>query len=788
MEEAGRVDRARPTPPSPQRHVQSSTEPPVVRPKLHPRAVSRPGLLHLQRAAGNRATALAVQRADEKQRQEQLVQDGVKGDTDAIVAITDFSTVSDVDRLTMVFYLTDQLWVGSKSEKALERIWTSFGTRFGEVAAANMRRWNESVHRHSDLPSNLPEAKKVYTSFADDTAAVARGYLDQNMTFAIKESERLGVAPGTPDKPATDAEVNELQIAAAEVAKLQIAQNAARKSWVGWTEEPRPGSGENEHYVRPAQFAPGQRPAVTDLAALPGTVYVYLDDLEAGADWKRVDPSSQPALQRWIKPFDDMDKADADAGAALTGWLTRNPALAAVAIGGADVTSAFASAKGAADAKKLLAEGFATLRKNITDTQNKLRDKDLDPLDLTPIHEKLLAKAIPAQSNVDWAAPFPKAIAQQQTRSHDISRALRTLLLQKIAEMAFLLAPLTGGASLVAVLAVGTTATGANLVLDAQRYAALSSAKGAGAQPGTELVSGAAVDEAEAAVVSDAIAFALAALAMGAALAGKALQSMRAARLDRVAELPEGFITGRVEGLYGAVDPAAGAVGEFRFSNGAVRTEGPWRVVRIEVETADRAGFGHVERAWNPASGEVQYREANLDMIPKDRRWLNTEPPMVAGRGTPLSSYMNLRAMRALGVPPGGIRVMRMAGIENVRSVIQYNRAIQAGLPEDAAAMRTQSTQYGGTAATQSGGGRIVGASIHGGEEVMLSDLLQKWEGEVPDPVMVANHDKLLAEYGLTRDMPWKVRSNFDIELRFADTPVVVPPIRPADEKKNSSP
>lgn len=99
--------------------------------------------------------------------------------------------------------------------------------------------------------------------------------------------------------------------------------------------------------------------------------------------------------------------------------------------------------------------------------------------------------------------------------------------------------------------------------------------------------------------------------------------------------------------------------------------------------------------------------------------------------------------------------------------------------------MRTQSSQYGGTAATQAGGGRVVGAKVQGGEVVPLRDLLKTWEG-LPgeaDPAMVARHDAVLAEYGLNRNQNWLVRSNFDIELNLADTPVVVPPVVPRDDK-----
>jgi hypothetical protein len=732
----------------------------------------------LQRAAGNLAATRAVQRwGTETRSPEQLITDGAKGDTDAIVAIKDFTPVSEADRLNMVFHLTDQFWVGSKSELALERIWNSFGGRFNEVAGANFRRWAASVARHSGLPGKVPAADKVYTSFDKDVTAVARRYLDQNLTFTEAESKRLGVAPDSPAKPETDAEINALQTAAVEVAKLQLAQQVARKTWVGWIEVLMPGTAEDRHYVEPAPYRPGNPPPLVDLAGLRG--HIYLHD-EEEMTWPEIDRERLPTLQGQVKNHDLMQKADDDAGASLTGWLVTHPDLAAVAAGGLEATTNFATAKGPDEAKKALTTSFATLRKNILESKAKLGG-DLNPLDFTPIHEQLFAGKAAADSGVDWSSPFAKSVAARLTLNHNINRALRTMLLQQVSQLAFLLAPLTGGASMVALLAVGAVASGTNLVLDAQRYEALAAAKGAGAQPGTDIVTSGAVDEAKAAMESDAVAFALAVLAIGTAAASKLLQSLRAARLARLAELPEGFVTGKVKGLYEAADPAAKQVGEFKFSNGAVRTEGRWRVVRVEATGADGA-FGHVERAWDPVSGEVQYREADLNNITANRRWLNTEPPMVPGKGTPLSTYMNLRAMRALGVPAGGIRVLRLTGVQNVRSVIQFNRAIQAGLPEDAAAMRTQSSQYGGTASTQAGGGRIVGASVQGGELVSLKDLLKTWEGGMTEGAMVDAHNQVLAEYGLSRESNWLVRSNFDIELRLTDTPVVVPPVRPGTD------
>lgn len=630
-----------------------------------PLAPDHAQLVRIQRAAGNRTATAAVQRLGGKKDHAELVRDGAKGDVDAINEIQDFTSVAEADRLNMVFFLTDQFWVRSASEKALERIWNSFGPGFADVAGGNWRRWQASVARHSKLPSAVPAADKVYKNFGSDVSEIARDHLKHNGEFAADQSSRLGVAPGSPAKPETDAEVNSLQTAAAEVAKLQFAQKVSRQAWVGYEEMLDPRTTEERRYFRRVLFEPGKPPPITDLAGQRGTI--NLDDGEL-TDSYEVSPEQVPALQSGLRSYDDLLAADVEAGATMTNWLLGHPVLGAVVAGGPDATASFASAKGGADAKKQLADAFVRLQKNITESQNKLGG-DLDPLDFTPIHDQLFAKKAAAKSGIDWSTPFAKQVAQRQTTDHNISRTLRTLLLQKVSELAFLLAPLTGGASLVALLVVGAGSLGTNLVLDAQRYGALAAAKGSAAQPGTDIVSAGVVDEAKMAMESDAVALALAIHAIGKIAATKLMESMRAARLARIAELPEGFVTGRVKGLYEGLGPAAPKVGGLTFTDGEVTTDGRFRVTRIEVRGPD-GSIGHVERAWNPATGEVQFREADLANIDKSNQWVQTEPPLREGKGTPLSTYMNMRAMRVLGVPPGGIRVVRLTGIQNIRSVI----------------------------------------------------------------------------------------------------------------------
>jgi hypothetical protein len=97
---------------------------------------------------------------------------------------------------------------------------------------------------------------------------------------------------------------------------------------------------------------------------------------------------------------------------------------------------------------------------------------------------------------------------------------------QATAGALFLLAPFTGGASLYVMLG-GLAVTGAKFYLSQQQYQTLAQAASTSVTPGTELVAPQQVETAELIRNADRIAFALAALAVGAAAAAKLIGAIR---------------------------------------------------------------------------------------------------------------------------------------------------------------------------------------------------------------------------------------------------------------------
>ena len=98
--------------------------------------------------------------------------------------------------------------------------------------------------------------------------------------------------------------------------------------------------------------------------------------------------------------------------------------------------------------------------------------------------------------------------------------------MQAAATALFLVAPLTGGASLFVMLG-GLAVTGTQFYLSQERYEALSEAAGTAVGPDTDMVSRPQVDAAELARNADGIALALAALTVGAAAAAKLPAALR---------------------------------------------------------------------------------------------------------------------------------------------------------------------------------------------------------------------------------------------------------------------
>ena len=122
---------------------------------------------------------------------------------------------------------------------------------------------------------------------------------------------------------------------------------------------------------------------------------------------------------------------------------------------------------------------------------------------------------------------------------------------------------------------------------------------------------------------------------------------------------------------------------------------------------------------------------ADLENIPKDLRWVPTEPEMVSGRGTPLETYMTMRQMRILEGKIGrsleitAPRVFEMTTILNERTIAQLAKAAPGVEPPsnllNQAVLSTDSVTYAKNTITQSGG-RIAGARVEGGTMVPASE------------------------------------------------------------------
>jgi hypothetical protein len=121
---------------------------------------------------------------------------------------------------------------------------------------------------------------------------------------------------------------------------------------------------------------------------------------------------------------------------------------------------------------------------------------------------------------------------------------------------------------------------------------------------------------------------------------------------------------------------------------------------------------------------------AFLDDIPSAQRWVQTSPEMVAGRGTPLETYMTMRQMRILERQAGadftGPRVVHMSTIVNTRTILEI-AAQEAKLARrmstaelNAFVLETHSVQYAQNSIVQRGG-RIESATVVGGSRVPAS-------------------------------------------------------------------
>lgn len=445
-----------------------------------------------------------------------------------VKAIGDFSYATEAEKLQLIAILLDQIWVGGHDEAALRAIWASIGDRMISVASANLKLWRDCIVRGAGL-DDLPQVEALREAFRGDVRAVATDNLARNHVFVLGELQRLEQKPATAAaKPAPD--MGRLQTAAAVVAKLQKAQEAVRgKVVVGFDQVPF-ADGPTPSFApslfdpdRPPQFA--ENPMSFGLPTMKVTPYAEVKQLYDAVDEQ---------LRRWLAAF---------------------PTLYAIARQNRSAdTQSFAELKDPGTAQSTLVAALRALISDIEGAQDKLKRGDLDPLDLTPVQARLLA-GVPAASGVDWRAALPSEVGHKLVEGRQFNRALRDLGFT-LPQALILLAPLTGGASLIAALTVvgvglSLGAQGAKTYLSIQEAARLEQASKTGALPGTELVTRSQADWARAEMMADIAALALTAIPLalegGLALGSRAMRGAVQNMPPQTPALMEGASGGRAK-------------------------------------------------------------------------------------------------------------------------------------------------------------------------------------------------------------------------------------------------
>lgn len=478
-------------------------------------------ILRLQRAAGNAAVS---SRLDSLQRwtnplyttktDEQLIRDGVdKHDLTAIRSVKNFdATHSETDKVTMIGHLVGEAWIVSD---ALVRLWQSFDeSTLTRLVATRGDLWAKSVKKDSDLKSTIPVVRELFKKFPDEVRSTANSYLSANLQVVRQEQIDLGLLtfengnspePMTPDRTR---KIEQMQAASAAVAALQTAQEAARHIRVGWSSEPAKGEPGLDLVWTEEEFSPYRPPQQEEQP--PGYGH-------------------QPRTPH--QPYTAVKGKYDDASAKIAHLIEAFPALYAVSrLDSSEQSSKFAKIKDPATARKALGRGLDGLVSDIKGAQKQLQPGgQLDPLDLVPVHRRLTsgAKSEGGSTVTDWKSPLASWVAEEAAKDHDFDTALKALALDLAIQASFLLAPFTGGASMLFV-ALGAAAQAGKTAMAVDKAEALAQAARTSVTPNTELVTGAQVDTAQMTADAERVALALAALAVGAEGVSATIRAMSA--------------------------------------------------------------------------------------------------------------------------------------------------------------------------------------------------------------------------------------------------------------------
>lgn len=394
-----------------------------------------------------------------------------------------FATVSRQQRLT---FLTELLgdhikWVGPLDEAAFERIWDSFGPALPEVVAAHQDVWKAGIERGVD-PSNISSADKVRRDFEKDVKQLADDHMQANFRFALKEQQDLGLAPGAPQGGQAAAQQKErlqkAQDTAAQAKALLALQDKMKGIKVGYALSSSPRSAMQAEFASPRTVAVTFDPTDQAQANLPTT-----DPLDPA---NKVEHSWKELKPLWDQVAGALSYVSSQDPAVFSAVATDRSAL--------DTLSDGSPQQALAAAGQVLSQ----LQTNISATQAKLTDGELDWMDLTPIHQQLLSGAAKGRSGTDWSGPFAAGVARDMLGDHETREFWTQLGLGTLTAALFIVAEFaTAGWATAALMAGGFALSGGQAAAAWDDYDKLKSAAGSAASSRTQVVDQGQVDAAK---------------------------------------------------------------------------------------------------------------------------------------------------------------------------------------------------------------------------------------------------------------------------------------------------
>ena len=267
-------------------------------------------------------------------------------------------------------------------------------------------------------------------------------------------------------------------------------------------------------------------------------------------------------------------------------------------------------------ARAQLANALHKLRADIKQARAKL-GKELDPLDLTPLHEQLIGGTRIEGSGVTWSLSFPKHLARDVVKDHKVDRALSALALESASQLAFMFGSVLGGAGGGVGMLMGLAFAGIKGELSAETYQAMLQASKTAVSPDTELVTPAQVDEAKARNDADQAALALAvvntAVGIAGAASGWAGSRIAAARKGSPTDSPPASAKALEKPAANKPSSSALAVGdavELNPLGGGTAASSP--AIPIRVVRIDRVSGDCVATGQDPATGEIAILRINI--------------------------------------------------------------------------------------------------------------------------------------------------------------------------------